>query len=202
MNDNKFINNIFNEINSKLNIITGLYIVGGISFLFNIIIILDINKLKKENNRIKMLNEKVKQQNDKMMLKLSLFNDTVFNNHKLLSDEIYFQRSNMFEIIDKIDYLITNKNSIDKPKKNFELCNEKNIKKIDLGHEKNDNIKNNNIKNDTNKKENSINTIKDSDDLEQRVALNNELLDECYDNIPCNNINKVTNNSKYFFKIF
>ena len=191
MNDNKFINNIFNEINSKLNIITGLYIVGGISFLFNIIIILDINKLKKENNRIKMLNEKVKQQNDKMMLKLSLFNDTVFNNHKLLSDEIYFQRSNMFEIIDKIDYLITNKNSIDKPKKNFELCNEKNIKKIDLVHEKTDNIKN-----DTNKKENSINTIKDSDDL------NNELLDECYDNIPCNNINKVTNNSKYFFKIF
>jgi hypothetical protein len=196
MNDNKFINNIFNEINSKLNIITGLYIVGGISFLFNIIIILDINKLKKENNRIKMLNEKVKQQNDKMMLKLSLFNDTVFNNHKLLSDEIYFQRSNMFEIIDKIDYLISNKNSIDKPKKNFGPCNEKNIKKIDLVHEKNDNIKNDNIKNDTNKKENSINTIKDSDDL------NNELLDECYDNIPCNNINKITNNSKYFFKIF
>jgi hypothetical protein len=201
MNDSKFINNIFNEINSKLNIIIGLYIVGGISFLFNIIIILDINKLKKENNRIKMLNEKVKQQNDKMMLKLSLFNDTVFNNHKLLSDEIYFQRSNMFEIIDKIDYLISNKNSIDKPKKNFGPCNEKNIKKIDLvdaqnDNIKNDNIKNDNIKNDTNKKENSINTIKDSDDL------NNELLDECYDNIPCNNINKITNNSKYFFKIF
>jgi hypothetical protein len=198
MNDNKFINNIFNEINSKLNIITGLYIFGGVTFLFNLMIILDINKLKKENNKIKMLNEKTKQQNEKMLLKLSLLNDTIFNNYKLLSDDIYFQRSNMFEIIDKIDYLITNKKLIEKSKKSFEQCNEKNIKKLNECDKKYDNAKDN-TKNDAQKNED---TIKEDDATKDTRDLDNELLDECYDNIPCNNINKITNNSKYFFKIF
>ena len=90
------INAIINEINSRLNIMSGLCLFSGVSFVFNIIAIIDINKLKKENHKIKLLNEKTKQQNEKILLKLSLLNDNIFNNYKLLSDDIYFQRSNMF----------------------------------------------------------------------------------------------------------
>ena len=92
MSNNNFIDNILCEINSGLNVTAvGLCVFSSLSFVLNMIIILDINKLKKENNKIKNLNyeikqqnEKTKQQNEKMLLKLSLLNDTIFNNNRII----------------------------------------------------------------------------------------------------------------------
>lgn len=175
MNENKIIDTIFSEISSRLNTITGLSIISSVSFIFNIIVILDISKLKKENNKIKILNqeikqqnEKIKQQNEKMLLKLSLLNDTIYNNNRIISNDIYFQRSNLLEIIDKIDYLVNEKKTNEKNK----ICEEKNVK--------------------------TDNKILEN----QNNAVDDELLNECYDVLPCNNISKVTNSNKGFFKIF
>ena len=179
MSNNNFIDNILCEINSGLNVTAvGLCVFSSLSFVLNMIIILDINKLKKENNKIKNLNyeikqqnEKTKQQNEKMLLKLSLLNDTIFNNKRIILNDIYFQLSNLFEIIDKIDYLTNEKKTNEKNK----ICEEKNIITYDK------------ILENENKNKN------DDDD---------ELLNECYDIMPCNNISKITNSNKGFFKIF
>jgi DUF438 domain-containing protein len=175
MNENKIIDTILSEISSGLNTITCLSIISSVSFIFSIIITLDINKVKKENHKIKILNqelkqqnEKIKQQNEKMLLKLSLLNDTIFNNNKIISNDIYFQRSNLLEIIDKIDYLTKDKKTNEKNK----ICEEKNFTTDDkILENKNDSV-------------------------------DDELLNECYDVMPCNNISKITNINKGFLKIF
>ena len=183
MNENKIIDTIFREISSGLNTITCLSIISSVSFIFSIIITLDISKLKIENNKIKILNqeikqqnEKIKQQNEKMLLKLSLLNDTIFNNNKIMSNDIYFQRSNLLEIIDKIDYLVNKKKTNEKNK----ICEEKN--KIC---------------------EENKNVITEDKILENKNdGVDDELLNECYDVLPCNNISKATNSNKGFFKFF
>ena len=123
MNENKIIDTILSEISSGLNSMTSLCIISSVSFIFSIIITLDINKVKKENHKIKILNQELKLQNEKILLKLSLLNDTIFNNNKIISNDIYFQRSNLLEIIDKIDYLIKDKKTNEKNK----ICEEKNF---------------------------------------------------------------------------
>jgi len=183
MNENKIIDTILSEISSGLNTITCLSIISSVSFIFSIIITLDISKLKKENNKIKILNqeikqqnEKIKQQNEKMLLKLSLLNDTIFNNNRIISNDIYFQRSNLLEIIDKIDYLV-------KDKKTYEKTNEKTYEKNKICEEKNVIIEDKILEN-------------------KNDGVDDELLNECYDVMPCNNISKITNSSKPFFKFF
>ena len=183
MNENKIIDTILSEISSGLNSMTSLCIISSVSFIFSIIITLDINKVKKENHKIKILNqelkqqnEKIKQQNEKMLLKLSLLNDTIFNNNKIISNDIYFQRSNLLEIIDKIDYLVKDKKT-----------NEKIYEKI---YEKNKICEEENVITEYKILENKNDGIED------------ELLNECYDVMPCNNISKITNSSKPFFKFF
>ena len=52
-----------------------------------------------------------------------MLNDTIFNNNRIILNDIYFQRSNLFEIIDKIDYLTNEKKTNEKNK----ICEEKNI---------------------------------------------------------------------------
>ena len=177
MSNNNFIDNILSEINSGLNVTAvGLCVFSSLSFVLNMIIILDINKLKKENNKIKNLNyeikqqnEKTKQQNEKILLKLSLLNDTIFNNHKLISDDVNLQRSNMLEIIDKTDFLIY---CLKKLNKNNKIDKQLEVKENTNNEECNNKKKSNNKEND-----------------------DNELLNECYDIIPCNNINKITGNN-------
>jgi len=167
MSNNSFIDNILNEINSRLNATTiSLCVFSSLSFVLNIIIILDISKLKKENFKIKNLNyeikqqnEKVKQQNEKILLKLSLLSDTVFNNHTLISNDINLQRSNMLEIIDKTEILIYYYNKFYKKINDNKISNEKNKNNT---NEENENEKDNNKEN---KKE-------ENDD--------NELLNQCY----------------------
>ena len=179
MNENKIIDTILSEISYGLNTMTSLCIISSVSFIFSIIITLDINKVKKENHKIKILNqelkqqnEKIKQQNEKMLLKLSLLNDTIFNNNKIISNDIYFQRSNLLEIIDKIDYLVKDKKTNEKIYEKTKICEEKNVITEDkILENKNDGIE-------------------------------DELLNECYDVMPCNNISKITNSSKPFFKFF
>jgi cell division protein ZapA (FtsZ GTPase activity inhibitor) len=179
MNENKIIDTILSEISSGLNSMTSLCIISSVSFIFSIIITLDINKVKKENHKIKILNqeikqqnEKIKQQNEKMLLKLSLLNDTIFNNNKIISNDIYFQRSNLLEIIDKIDYLVKDKKTNEKIYEKNKICEEENfITEYKILENKNDGIE-------------------------------EELLNECYDVMPCNNISKITNSNKPFFKFF
>jgi cell division protein ZapA (FtsZ GTPase activity inhibitor) len=191
MNENKIIDTILSEISSGLNTITCLSIISSVSFIFSIIITLDISKLKKENNKIKILNqeikqqnEKIKQQNEKMLLKLSLLNDTIFNNNRIISNDIYFQRSNLLEIIDKIDYLV-------KDKKTYEKTNEKTYEKIyEKIYEKNKICEEKNV------------IIEDKILENKNDGVDDELLNECYDVMPCNNISKITNSSKPFFKFF
>ena len=204
MSNNNFIDNILNEINSGLNVTAvRLCVFSSLSFVLNMIIILDINKLKKENNKIKNLNyeikqqnEKIKQQNEKILLKLSLLNDSIFNNHKLISDDVNLQRSNMLEIIDKTDFLIYC----------FKKINKNN--KIDKQHEvkenKNEENKNEENKNEENKNEEKSNEEKSNEEKSNNKENDdNELLNECYDIMPCNNINKITgNNAKTLFGIF
>jgi hypothetical protein len=180
MNENKIIDTILSEISSGLNTITCLSIISSVSFIFSIIITLDISKLKKENNKIKILNQEIKQQNEKMLLKLSLLNDTIFNNNRIISNDIYFQRSNLLEIIDKIDYLV-------KDKKTYEKTNEKTNEKI---YEKNKICEEKNV------------IIEDKILENKNDGVDDELLNECYDVMPCNNISKITNSSKPFFKFF
>jgi len=180
MNENKIIDTILSEISSGLNTITCLSIISSVSFIFSIIITLYISKLKKENNKIKILNQEIKQQNEKMLLKLSLLNDTIFNNNRIISNDIYFQRSNLLEIIDKIDYLV-------KDKKTNEKTNEKTYEKI---YEKNKICEEKNV------------IIEDKILENKNDGVDDELLNECYDVMPCNNISKITNSSKPFFKFF
>lgn len=179
MNENKIIDTILSEISSGLNSMTSLCIISSVSFIFSIIITLDINKVKKENHKIKILNqelkqqnEKIKQQNEKMLLKLSLLNDTIFNNNKIISNDIYFQRSNLLEIIDKIDYLVKDKKTNEKIYEKNKICEEKNV------------------------------IIEDKILENKNDGVDDELLNECYDVMPCNNISKITNSSKPFFKFF
>ena len=189
MSNNSFIDNILNEINFRLNATTiSLCVFSSLSFVLNIIIILDISKLKKENYKIKNLNYEIKKQNEKILLKLSLLSDTVFNNHTLISNDINLQRSNMLEIIDKTEILIYYFNKFYKKINNNKISNEKN--------------KNNTNKNNTNKKnENEENENEEDNNKEEND--DTELLNECYDTMPCNNINKITSTTaKSFFKIF
>jgi hypothetical protein len=170
MSNNNFIDNILNEINSGLNVtVVGLCVFSSLSFVLNMIIILDIDKLKKENNKIKNLNYEIKQQNEKILLKLSLLNDTIFNNHKLISCDVNLQRSNMLEIIDKTDFLIY---CLKKLNKNNKIDKQLEVKENTNNEESKNKKKSNNKEND-----------------------DNELLNECYDIIPCNNINKITGNN-------
>ena len=172
MNENKIIDTILSEISSGLNSMTSLCIISSVSFIFSIIITLDINKVKKENHKIKILNQELKQQNEKMLLKLSLLNDTIFNNNKIISNDIYFQRSNLLEIIDKIDYLVKDKKTNEKIYEKNKICEEENvITEYKILENKND-------------------------------VIEDELLNECYDVMPCNNISKITNSNKPFFKFF
>jgi hypothetical protein len=149
------------------------------------IIILDINKLKKENYKMKIFNEKIKQQNEKTLLKLSLLNDAIFNNHNLITKDMYFQRTNLFELIDKIDkvsYLMN---------KNNEKLN-KNVK---------EDVKNEETKNEETKKEETKNEETKNEETKNE-DFDDELLNEGYDILPCNNLNKITSTGKYFFKFF
>lgn len=181
MINNKLVNSIFCESNYRFNIIAFLCAFGSISFIFNIITILDINKVKKENYKIKIFNEKIKQQNEKILLKLSLLNDTIFNNHKLITNDMYFQRTNIFEIVDKID-------KIDK----ISCLINKNI---------NENVKQKDNKEDDNKPQDNT-QYDNKQEKKTDDDFDNELLNECYDILPCNNLNKITNTGKTFFGLF